>query len=174
MAMAFLRLSAGDALADVGQFNVRILEGVFRAYVTTNAEILRHNLEALAVLFPDPAARGTAQQMEALSQLGLLIAPVSMPSFMTSARGAAVTYWKQSAGGKLELSLGTALAGGAAVQFGSETSRQQSDSWGCEITWQPGDVKQFLQAFSDLKDTIPELQTKLNQVIGPKEGQPDA
>ncbi|MEI6500195.1 MAG: hypothetical protein WCP21_04115 [Armatimonadota bacterium] len=166
--MAFLKLSADDALADVGRFNVSILQGVFRAYISANAEVLSHNLAALETLFPASGPPPTPAQMESLCKLGLLIAPVAMPSFMTSARGAAVTYWKQSASGKLELSLGTALTGGLALQFGTETSRQQSDTWGCEITWQPGDVKQFLQAFTDLKGTIPDLDKRLEQLVTPK------
>jgi hypothetical protein len=167
--MAFLKLSADDALADVGKFNVSILQGVFRAYVSANSEILSHNLKALETLFPSSGPPATPAQMESLCKLGLLIATVAMPSFMTSSRGAAVTYWKQSAGGTLELSLGTALTGGVALQFGTETSRQQSDTWGCEITWQPGDVKQFLQAFTDLKSTIPDLDKRINEVLTPKE-----
>lgn len=166
--MAFLKLSADDALADVGQFSVSILQGVFRAYVSANSEILSHNLAALQALFPSSGPSPTPEQMESLCKLGLLMAPVAMPSFMTSARGAAVTYWKQSAEGKLELSLGTALTGGMALQFGTETSRQQSDSWGCEITWQPGDIKQFLQAFTDLKSTIPDLEQRLDQLVTAK------
>jgi len=71
--------------------------------------------------------------------------------------------------GKLELSVGTAITGGLSVSVGSETARQQSDSWGCEITWQQGDVNQFLQAFQALSANMPDLQAKLDKALAGKE-----
>jgi len=111
----------------------------------------------------------TPEQLAEFVKLGLLISPVSMPSFTTASRGAAVTYWRQSMEGKLELSVGTAITGGLSVSVGSETARQQSDSWGCEITWQQGDVNQFLQAFQALSANMPDLQAKLDKALAGKE-----
>ncbi len=171
--MAFFKISAGDALADIGRFNLQILEGVMRAYVTTNADILSHNLAVIQAVFgKDLAGLATAPTdlLHNFVKLGLLIAPVGMPSFTTASRGAAVTYWRQTMEGKLELSVGTAITGGLSLAIGSETSRQQSDSWACEITWQPGDVTQFLESLRALGTAMPDLQAKLQTLLPAKEG----